>query len=81
MASAFCICIVVNFFSILLPCSLSNCCRVGRQPLKAEENECEEEMVASPGNLADVNTGLNGAVGPCGKVRFSMSALFPDANC
>ncbi|XP_076188213.1 uncharacterized protein LOC143157278 [Aptenodytes patagonicus] len=45
--------------------------RVGHQPLKAEENECEEEMVASFGNLADVNTGLNGAAGPCGKVDCS----------
>ncbi|XP_059671648.1 uncharacterized protein LOC104261486, partial [Gavia stellata] len=54
-----------------LPSSLSNCCRVGRQQLKAEENECEEEMVASFGNLAGVNTGLNGAAAPCGKVDCS----------
>ena len=79
-ARAFCVCIVVNFFSVLLPSSFSNSCRVGSQPLKAEENGCEEEMVASFGNSAGVNTGLNGTAGPCGKVRFSMSALFPDAN-
>ncbi|XP_075603311.1 orofacial cleft 1 candidate gene 1 protein homolog [Balearica regulorum gibbericeps] len=42
--------------------------RVGSQPLEAEENGCEEEMVASFGNLAGVNTGLNGAAGPCGKI-------------
>ncbi|PKU45721.1 hypothetical protein llap_3985 [Limosa lapponica baueri] len=45
--------------------------RVGRQLLKAEQNECEEEMVASFGNLACVDTGLNGAAGPCGKVDCS----------
>ncbi|XP_063180032.1 uncharacterized protein LOC134510710 isoform X2 [Chroicocephalus ridibundus] len=45
--------------------------RVGRQLLKAEENECEEEMVASFGNLAGMDTGLNGAAGPCGKVDCS----------
>ncbi|XP_035751798.1 orofacial cleft 1 candidate gene 1 protein [Egretta garzetta] len=42
--------------------------RVGCQLLEAEENECEEEVAASFGNLAGVNTGLNGAAGPCGKV-------------
>ncbi|XP_014734298.1 PREDICTED: orofacial cleft 1 candidate gene 1 protein homolog [Sturnus vulgaris] len=41
--------------------------RVGSQLLKTEEIGIEEEMVASFGNLADVNTGLNGAAGPCGK--------------
>lgn len=61
--------------------SHSNFCRVGSQLLKTEESGIEEEMVASFGNLADVNTGLNGAAGPCRKVRFSMSALFPDGNC
>ncbi|XP_054671017.1 uncharacterized protein LOC129202383 [Grus americana] len=45
--------------------------RVGSQPLEAEENGCEEEMAASFGNLAGVNTGLNGAAGPCGKVDCS----------
>lgn len=54
---------------------------MGSQLLKTEESGIEEEMVASFGNLADVNTGLNGAAGPCGKVRFSMSSLFLDINC
>ncbi|XP_075351560.1 uncharacterized protein LOC142406497 [Mycteria americana] len=45
--------------------------REGCQLLKAEENECEEEMVASFGNLAGVTTGLNGAAGPCGMVDCS----------
>jgi len=81
LPSTFRICIEVRFFLVLLPCSLSNCCRVGHQLLKAEKNECEEEMVASFGNLADVNTGLNGLAGPRGKVRFSLSALLPDVNC
>lgn len=53
---------------------------MGSQTLKSEESGYEEEMVGNFGNLADVNTGLNGAAGPCGKVRFSMSALFPDAD-
>ncbi|XP_009324813.1 PREDICTED: uncharacterized protein LOC103919083 [Pygoscelis adeliae] len=56
---------------VLIGPGLGKIPRVGRQPLKAEENECEEEMVASFGNLADVNTGLNGAAGPCGKVDCS----------
>ncbi|XP_027532014.1 orofacial cleft 1 candidate gene 1 protein isoform X2 [Neopelma chrysocephalum] len=46
--------------------------RLGSQPLKTEENGREEEMVASFGNLANVNTGLNGAAaGPCKKVDYS----------
>ncbi|KAM4790834.1 uncharacterized protein ACIQIH_002452 [Cyanocitta cristata] len=45
--------------------------RVGSQLLKTEESGIEEEMVASFGNLADVNAGLNGAAGPCGKVDCS----------
>ncbi|XP_050167296.1 uncharacterized protein LOC126637487 isoform X5 [Myiozetetes cayanensis] len=46
--------------------------RLGNQPLKTEENGGEEEMVASFGNLASVNTGLNGAAaGPCKKVDYS----------
>lgn len=61
--------------------SHSNLCRVGSQLLKTEESGIEEEMVASFGNLAGVNTGLNGAAGTCGEVRFSMSTLFPDMNC
>ncbi|XP_009277493.1 PREDICTED: uncharacterized protein LOC103898852 [Aptenodytes forsteri] len=56
---------------VLIGPGLGKIPRVGHQPLKAEENECEEEMVASFGNLADVNTGLNGAAGPCGKVDCS----------
>ncbi|XP_037984343.1 uncharacterized protein LOC119697541 [Motacilla alba alba] len=44
--------------------------RVGSQ-LKTEQSGIEEELVASIGNLTDVNTGLNGAAGPCGKVDFS----------
>ncbi|KAK2534150.1 hypothetical protein Q9233_004333 [Columba guinea] len=50
---------------------LCNYCSVGSQTLKAEENGYEEEMVARFGNLADVNTGLNGAAGPCGKADCS----------
>ncbi|XP_065484000.1 uncharacterized protein LOC135985007 [Caloenas nicobarica] len=50
---------------------LCNCCSVGSQTLKEEESGYEEEMVASFGNLADVNTGLNGAAGPCGKADCS----------
>ncbi|XP_039242874.1 uncharacterized protein LOC114000632 isoform X4 [Pipra filicauda] len=46
--------------------------RLGSQPLKTEENGREEEMIASFGNLASVNTGLNGAAaGPCEKVDYS----------
>uniref|UniRef100_A0A8C0U0V1 Uncharacterized LOC111923933 n=1 Tax=Cyanistes caeruleus TaxID=156563 RepID=A0A8C0U0V1_CYACU len=45
--------------------------RVGSQLLKTEENGIEEEMAVSFGNLADVNAGLNGAAGPCGKVDCS----------
>uniref|UniRef100_A0A803W8F9 Uncharacterized protein n=1 Tax=Ficedula albicollis TaxID=59894 RepID=A0A803W8F9_FICAL len=45
--------------------------RVGSQPLKTEESGMEEEKVASFGNFADVNTGLNGTAGPCGKVDCS----------
>ncbi|XP_064520144.1 uncharacterized protein LOC135418610 isoform X3 [Pseudopipra pipra] len=46
--------------------------RLGSQPLKTEENGREEEMIASFGNLACVNTGLNGAAaGPCEKVDYS----------
>ncbi|XP_041331282.1 uncharacterized protein LOC121357760 [Pyrgilauda ruficollis] len=44
---------------------------VGSQLLKTEQSGTEEEMVASFGNLTDVNTGLNGAAGPCGKVDCS----------
>ncbi|CAM9249994.1 unnamed protein product [Bubo scandiacus] len=42
--------------------------RVGSQPLQAEENGSEEEMVASFGNFVGVNTE---AAGPCGKVDCS----------
>uniref|UniRef100_A0A8D2LZI4 Orofacial cleft 1 candidate gene 1 protein n=1 Tax=Zonotrichia albicollis TaxID=44394 RepID=A0A8D2LZI4_ZONAL len=45
--------------------------RVGNQLLKTEQSGIEEEMVASFGNLTDVNTGLNGAAGPRGKVDCS----------
>ncbi|XP_064559265.1 uncharacterized protein LOC135442918 [Zonotrichia leucophrys gambelii] len=45
--------------------------RVGNQLLKTEQSGIEEEMVASFGNLTDVNTGLNGAAGPHGKVDCS----------
>ncbi|XP_009958858.1 PREDICTED: orofacial cleft 1 candidate gene 1 protein [Leptosomus discolor] len=55
----------------VLPSSPSNCYRVGSQPLKAEDNRCEEETVASFGNFAGVNIGLNGAAGSCGKVDCS----------
>ncbi|XP_009991458.1 PREDICTED: uncharacterized protein LOC104384711, partial [Tauraco erythrolophus] len=51
--------------------TLSSLLKVGSQPSKAEENGCEEETVASFGNLASVNAGLNGAAGPCGKVDCS----------
>lgn len=58
--------------------SHSNLCRVGSQLLKTEETGIEEGMVASFGNLANVNARLNGAAGPCEKVRFSTSSLFLD---
>uniref|UniRef100_A0A8C3TIF2 Orofacial cleft 1 candidate gene 1 protein n=2 Tax=Catharus ustulatus TaxID=91951 RepID=A0A8C3TIF2_CATUS len=45
--------------------------RVGSQLLKTEESGIEEEMVASFGNLAGVNSGLNGAAGTCGEVDCS----------
>ncbi|XP_077047111.1 uncharacterized protein LOC143695789 [Agelaius phoeniceus] len=45
--------------------------RVGSQLLKTEQSGIEEEMVDSFGNLTDVNIGLNGAAGPCGKVDCS----------
>ncbi|XP_009883732.1 PREDICTED: orofacial cleft 1 candidate gene 1 protein [Charadrius vociferus] len=45
--------------------------RMGCRLLKTEENECEEEMVVGFGDLAGVDTGLNGAAGPCGKVDCS----------
>ncbi|XP_050167458.1 uncharacterized protein LOC126637487 isoform X7 [Myiozetetes cayanensis] len=52
--------------------------RLGNQPLKTEENGGEEEMVASFGNLASVNTGLNGAAaGPCKKVLPHRKAMKP----
>lgn len=70
----------VSFFFSSSSLFLCSYCSVGSQTLKAEESGYEEEMVARFGNLADVNTGLNGAAGPCGKVRSSMSALFPDAD-
>lgn len=53
------------------------------QLLKTEGNESEEEMVATFGNLAVLNAGLNVATGPCKKVRCSswnQSVLFPDAD-
>lgn len=43
---------------------------MGSQLLKAEGNE-SEERVASFGNLAVLNAGLNVATGPCKKVRCS----------
>ncbi|OWK58387.1 hypothetical protein RLOC_00005813 [Lonchura striata] len=45
--------------------------RVGSQLLKKEQSGIEEKVAASVGNLRDVNTGLNGAAGPCGKVDCS----------
>ncbi|XP_061850906.1 uncharacterized protein LOC104551953, partial [Colius striatus] len=54
-----------------LPTSFHTYCRVGSQPWKAKENGCEEEMVASFGNFADVNTGSNRAAGLCEKTDCS----------
>ncbi|XP_053913854.1 uncharacterized protein LOC104062149 [Cuculus canorus] len=45
--------------------------RMGSQPLKAEENGFEDEMVASFGNLVGMNAGLTRAAGPCQKVDCS----------
>lgn len=81
MASVSHVCIVVHFFAVLLPSSLCSHCRAESQPLTAKVNGCEEEIVASFGNLAGMKTELNGAARFCGKVRFSTSALFADANC
>ncbi|XP_054020001.1 uncharacterized protein LOC104304233 [Dryobates pubescens] len=49
--------------------SISKCCRVGSQLLKADENGCGEDMRASFGSFASVKTGLNGTA--CGKVDCS----------
>ncbi|XP_066848550.1 uncharacterized protein [Anser cygnoides] len=49
-------------------------CRAGSQPLTAKVNGCEEEIVASFGNLAGMKTGLNGAARLCGKVDCSKTS-------
>uniref|UniRef100_A0A8C3BST1 Orofacial cleft 1 candidate gene 1 protein n=1 Tax=Cairina moschata TaxID=8855 RepID=A0A8C3BST1_CAIMO len=46
-------------------------CRAESQPLTAKVNGCEEEIVASFGNLAGMKTELNGAARFCGKVDCS----------
>ncbi|XP_068041997.1 uncharacterized protein [Anomalospiza imberbis] len=45
--------------------------RVGSQLLKKELSGIEEEVLASFANLTNVDTGLNGTAGPCGKVDCS----------